>query len=134
MWLVAIGEGVLETVLMVAGGRVVGDAVLGVAVRAGVFTAAVLVVWKMFSGRRWARWVLAGTLGVLGTLSLTVDPVLWLAEGNSIDELIRSSGTIDLLFGGSRMIHVAAVLGGCVLMFVPSANAYFRTRPLLSGG
>lgn len=129
MWFVAIGAGVFETVLMVTSGRAAGDAVIGVAVRAVVFIAAVLVVRRMFSGQRWARLVLTGTLGFLGTLSLTVDPVLWLAHGNSITELIRQSGIIDLVFGGSRTVHVAAVLGGCVLMFVPSANAYFRPRP-----
>jgi len=130
MWLVAIGAGVFETVLMVASGRATGGAVIGVAVRAVVFTAAVVVVLRMFAGRRWARLVLTGTLGFLGTLSLTVGPVLWLAHGNSITGLIRQSGAIDLLFGGSRAVHIAAVLGGCVLMFVPSANVYFRTRPL----
>lgn len=129
MWLVAIGAGVFETVLMVASGRAAEGAVIGVAVRVVVFAAAVLVVLRMFLGQRWARWVLTGTLGVLGTLSLTVDPLLWLAEGNSINELLRNSGAVDLLFGGSRVVHVVAVLSGCVLMFVPSANAYFRTRP-----
>ena len=129
VWLVAIGAGVFETVLMVASGRAAEGAVIGVVVRAVVFAAAVLVVLRMFSGRRWARWVLTGTLGFLGTLSLTVDPLRWLAEGNSINELLRGSGAVDLLFGGSRVVHVAAVLYGCVLMFVPSANAYFRTRP-----
>ena len=129
MWFVAIGAGVFETVLMMASGGAAEGAVIGVAVRAVVFTAAVMVVQRMSAGRRWARWVLTVALGVLGTLSLTVGPVLWLAEGNSINEVIRNYGTIDLLFGGSRAVHVAAVLSACVLMFMPSANAYFRTRP-----
>nr|GID87433.1 hypothetical protein Ade03nite_63570 [Actinoplanes derwentensis] len=129
MWLVAIGAGVFETVLIVTSGRAAGGSVIGVTVRAVVFIAAVLVVVRMYSGQRWARWVLTGALGLLGTLSLTADPVLWLAEGNSINEAVRNSGAVDLLFGGSRVVHVAAVLCGCVLMFVPSANAYFRTRP-----
>ncbi|GGK28973.1 hypothetical protein GCM10010124_22180 [Pilimelia terevasa] len=128
MWLVAIGAGVCETVLIVASGQAGGDAAAGVAVRAAVFAAAVLVVLRMAAGRRWARWLLTVALGVLGTLSLTVEPVRWLARGNSITELVRQAGAVDLLFGGSRVVHVVAVLGGCVLMFVPSANRYFRTR------
>jgi hypothetical protein len=127
MWIIAIGAGIFETVLILASGRAGGGAFVGVAVRAVVFAAAVLVVLRMFSGRRWARLVLTAALGVLGTLSLTVDPFLWLVHGNSLTQLIRQSGIIDLLFGGSRVVHVAAVLGGCVLMFVPSANRYFRT-------
>ena len=69
---------------------------------------------------------LAVGLGIFGLLSLTVDPVIWLAHGNSLTHVIQQSGTVDLLFGGSRVVHVVAVLAGCVLMFVPSANAYFR--------
>ncbi|GAA2532201.1 hypothetical protein GCM10010201_34590 [Pilimelia columellifera subsp. columellifera] len=83
----------------------------------------------MFAGWRWARLALTAALGILGTLSLTADPILWLVHGNSTTKLVQESGTIDLLSGGSRLVHVAAVLSGCVLMFVPSANAYFQTRP-----
>jgi hypothetical protein len=57
---------------------------------------------------------------------LTVDPVIWLAHGNSLTHVIAQAGIIDLVFGASRVVHVAAVLAGCVLMFVPSAGAYFR--------
>ncbi|MET7403479.1 hypothetical protein ABZS66_59410 [Dactylosporangium sp. NPDC005572] len=128
MWFIAVGAGVFETVLVVASGRAGADAVAGVTVRVIVFAAAVLVALQMAAGRRWARLALTVALGVLGTLSLTVDPLLWLAHGNSLSALIRESGVVDLLFGASRVVHVAAVLGGCVLMFVPSANRYFRTR------
>ncbi|GAA2354627.1 hypothetical protein [Dactylosporangium salmoneum] len=128
MWFVAIGAGVFETVLVVASGRAGGDAVAGVTVRVAVFAAAAFVVLRMSAGRRWARLALAVGLGVLGLLSLVVDPVLWLAHGNSLTALIRESGPVDLLFGASRAVHVAAVLSACLLMFLPSANRYFRTR------
>ena len=133
MWIIAIGAGIFETVLILASGRAGGGAVVGVLVRAVVFVAAVVVVLRMFAGRRWARSVLTATLGVLGTLSLTVDPLLWWVHGNSLSQLIQRSGFIDLLFGGSRVVHVAAVLGGCVLMFVPPANRYFRPGTYHSG-
>ena len=130
MWIIAIGAGLFETVLVLASGRAGGGAVVGVAVRVVVFATAVLVVLRMHSGRRWARLVLTVALGVLGILSLTVGPFLWLVHGNSLTRLIQDSGTIDLLFGASRVVHIAAVLGGCVLMFVPTANEYFRTSRL----
>src|SRR5689334_5510999 len=120
MWLVAVGAGIFETILVVASGRAGDGAAAGVAVRAVVFGAAIVVALRMLSGRRWARLALAVGLGVFGLLSLTVDPVLWLAHGNSVTHLIEQSGTVDLLFGGSRVVHVVAVLAGCVLMFVPS--------------
>jgi hypothetical protein len=129
MWLVAVGAGVFETVLVVASGQAGGGAAVGVTVRVAVFVAAVLVAVRMRAGRRWARLTLAVGLGVLGTLSLAVDPLLWLLDGNSLSGVLAESGAIDLAFGASRVLHVVAVLAGCVLMFVPSANRYFR-RPV----
>ncbi|MER7279199.1 hypothetical protein ABT369_32655 [Dactylosporangium sp. NPDC000244] len=126
LWFVAIGAGVFETVLVVASGRAGTDALAGVTVRVLVFAAAALAVLRMAAGRRWARLALAIGLGVFGTLSLTVDPVLWLAQGHALGAVIRESGPVDLLFGASRVVHVAAVLGACALMFTPPASAWFR--------
>jgi hypothetical protein len=134
-WLVAIGAGVFETILVVATGRAGDGAAVGVTVRGVVFAAAVVVTARMYAGRRWARAALAVGLGVLGTLSLVVDPILWLAHGNSLTRVLAHAGVTDLVFGGSRAVHVAAVLAGCLLMFLPSANAYFRSaRPAARRG
>ncbi|MFB9236499.1 hypothetical protein ACFFWC_13210 [Plantactinospora siamensis] len=126
VWLVAVAAGVFETVLVVGSGRAGDGAGAGVAVRAAIFVAATLVALKMRTGRRWARLTLAVGLGVLGTLSLIVGPLLWLIHGHSLTPLLAHATALDLTFGSSRVVHVAAVLAGCVLMFVPSANAYFR--------
>jgi hypothetical protein len=126
MWLVAIGAGVFETILVAASGRAGDGAAAGVAVRAVVFVAAMVVALRMLSGSRWARLTLTIALGIGGTLSLTVGPVLWLAHGNSLTHLMAQAAAIDVAFGASRVVHVAAVLAGCVLMFVPSADVYFR--------
>ena len=61
-------------------------------------------------------------------LSLTVEPVPWLARGYSLTHMIAQAGIIDLVFGSSRVVHVAAVVAGCVLMFMPPANAYSERR------
>ncbi|GIF50711.1 hypothetical protein DFJ67_1877 [Asanoa ferruginea] len=129
MWLVAVGAGVFETILVVASGEAGGGAAVGVTVRVAVFLAAILVALRMRAGRRWARLTLAVGLGVLGTLSLVVDPLLWLLDGNSLSAVLAESGPADLAFGTSRVLHVAAVLTACVLMFLPSSNRYFR-RPV----
>jgi hypothetical protein len=132
MWLVAIAAGVFETVLVVASGRAGSGAAVGVAIRAVVFIAAAVVAARMLAGRRWARWTLAIGLGVVGTLSLVVDPALWLIHGNSLAKLVAHAGVIDLLVGGSRIVHVCAVVAGCVLMSVSSANEYFRSSTALT--
>jgi hypothetical protein len=126
MWLVAIGAGIFETILVVASGRAGGGAAIGVTVRVVVFVAATVVAQRMYTGRRWARLTLALALGIGGVLSLSVGPILWLVDGNSLTHLIARAGVIDLVFGGSRIVHIAAVLAGCALMYLPSANAYFR--------
>lgn len=128
MWLVAVGAGVFETILVVGSGQAGDGAAVGVVVRTAVFVAAILVAFQMRAGRRWARWALTIGLGLLGTLSLVVDPVRWLLDGNSLGDLLAGASAVDLTFGISRGIHVAAVLAGCVLMFVPAANAFFRDR------
>jgi hypothetical protein len=128
MWLVAVGAGIFETVLVVASGQAGDGAAVGLTARTAVFLAAVLVALRMRAGRQWARLTLAVGLGVLGTLSLVVDPLRWLLDGNSLSHVLAESGPVDLAFGTSRVVHVVAVLSGCVLMFVPAANRYFRRR------
>ncbi|HWS37949.1 MAG TPA: hypothetical protein VN408_35105 [Actinoplanes sp.] len=129
LWFAAIGAGVFETALVVAAGRVEDGAVTGVAVRAVVFVAAALVVQRMVAGRGgWARWALLLTLGVLGTLSMVVSPLLWVARGGLPVAVIQESGVVDLLFGLSRVVHVTAVIGACILMFTPAAGEHFRDR------
>lgn len=128
MWLIAVGAGAFETILVVLSGRAGDGAVVGVTVRLAVFVAAVLVAVRMRAGRNWARWVLAIGLGVLGTLSLVVDPILWLADGNSLSQAVTDLDAVDVSFAVSRVVHVAAVLTACVLMFLPTSNAYMAKR------
>ncbi|MEU7576963.1 hypothetical protein AB0B50_05075 [Streptomyces sp. NPDC041068] len=131
LWLTAVAAGVFETVLAVAGAVADGDAstgglVSGLLLRMAVFSAAVLVAVRMRRGANWARLTLAGGLGVLGTLSLVVEPVRWLADGHGLGDAVRDAGVLDVLFGGSRVLHLTAVLTATALMFRPAANAWFR--------
>ncbi|ATL31861.1 hypothetical protein [Streptomyces formicae] len=131
LWLTAVAAGAFETVLAViravtegdgSGGGIAG----GIALRMAVFSAAVLVAVRMRRGANWARLTLAGGLGVLGTLSLVVGPVQWLADGHAPGDVFRDLNALDVLFGASRVLHLAAVLTAVALMFRPAANAWFR--------
>ncbi|MFF1418902.1 hypothetical protein [Streptomyces sp. NPDC058280] len=82
----------------------------------------------MRSGRGWARLTLALGLGVVGTASMVIDPIRALAGGRTLGAAFEEAGAMDLAFGASRALHVAAVLTAVVLMFLPAANAYFRAR------
>ncbi|MFC4121346.1 hypothetical protein [Nonomuraea zeae] len=131
LWLVAIAAGVFETVLMVvsllAEGAALGDLLPGVGFRLAVFAGAIFLALRLRRGQNWARWTLAGTLGVLGTLSLVMEPVQWLLNGGSIAEVVAGADALWWVFATSRTLHVVAVLGAVTLMFQPRANAYFRS-------
>jgi len=135
LWLTAIAAGVFETALAIIE-ALSGDlgldvgVIVGVGIRLIIFATAIYVASRMLLGRNWARFVLAIGLGVIGTLSIVIGPISWLAEGHPIGEFIANAGPMTLLFASSRIAHLGAVFAAVVFMFLPAANAYFRAaRP-----
>ena len=109
-----------------AEGEVRGAALLtGVAAPGVVFATMTAVVLRMRQGRNWARVVLAAALGVLGSASLLVGPVVWLADGHSVGDLVDAVDAMAVLFVASRVIHVGAVWLAPWLMFRPAARPWF---------
>ncbi|MFI6738765.1 hypothetical protein ACIBI9_38075 [Nonomuraea sp. NPDC050451] len=132
LWLVAVAFGALETVLVVSeqlftDASTVAGLLPQVGIRLAVFAGAVFLALRLKAGANWARLTLAVTLGVFGTLSLVIGPVQWLLAGGSIGEAVAGADAMALIFAGSRILHVVAVLGAMTLMFQPRANAYFRS-------
>jgi hypothetical protein len=132
LWLSAVALGAFEAALMVsqtllAGDSTVTDLLPGVGFRLAVFAGAVFLALRLKRGQNWARWTLAGTLGVFGTLSLVIEPAQWLLDGGSIAEAVAGMDAMAWVFAASRILHVAAVLGAMALMFQPRANAYFAS-------
>jgi hypothetical protein len=102
----------------------------GVVIRVIVYTLVVYIITRMRLGKRWARLTLAALLGVIGTLSLIIDPISWLAGGNSLSEVFTQADLLlFFLIAPIRKIHLAAVIAALVLMFLPAANTYFRDSP-----
>ncbi|MCF6472080.1 hypothetical protein FAF44_27345 [Nonomuraea sp. MG754425] len=131
LWLSAVALGAFETVLMIGRLLYEGTPVIGVAGQAGfrlaVFAGAMFLALRLKEGANWARWTLAGTLGVLGTASLVAGPVEWLLAGGSIAVAAAEADALTWVFAAGRTLHVLAVLGALALMFQPRANAYFRS-------
>ncbi|WP_214326415.1 hypothetical protein [Nonomuraea sediminis] len=124
LWLVAVGAGIFETLLVVTGGKIgPGELVTGVGIRLVVFAAAIFLALRLRQGANWARLSLAVMLGCLGTLSLVIGPIQDLMAGHSLGEILAEMGP---WFAGSRVLHLMAVLGAMLLMFQPRANEYFR--------
>ncbi|MFG1925514.1 hypothetical protein [Cryptosporangium sp. NPDC048952] len=103
-----------------------GSLAAGLGMRAVIYTVVLLVVAQFWRGRNWARLTLAVGLGVVGLLSLVMEPISWLAEGNSLADALGEGGLALALTIAIRALHVGAVLVGLVLMFRPEANRYFR--------
>src|SRR5829696_8551926 len=139
LWLSAVAAGVLETIIRVIDSLTIGlasgsggetdvtGAISNVVIRVIVYTLVVYIITRMRLGNRWARMTLAVLLGVIGTLSLVIDPISWLAGGNSLSEVFTQANLLFVLIAPIRTIHLAAVIAALVLMFLPAANTYFRT-------
>jgi hypothetical protein len=130
LWLVAVGAGVAEMIVRAIDSLAAGAGaeVGGVVIRVIVYTVVVYVATRMRLGKGWARNTLAILLGVIGTLSLVVDPISWLAQGNSPREVFAEADLLFAFVAPIRVVHLAAVLGALVFMFRPAANAYFRAN------
>jgi hypothetical protein len=134
LWLLAIAAGLVETALVVVeatSGQVGSAAVaVGVAVRLLAFTGLAYLAIRLGRGRSWARVALAVLYGGLGTLSLVIGPVSWLAEGGSLSDAVAGVDLGSGLFAASRIAHLGAVVAAVVLMFHPAASAYLRANSM----
>jgi hypothetical protein len=138
LWLTAVAAGVLETIIRIIDASAMGwisgsggetdvtGVVSGVVIRVIIYTLVVYIITRMRLGKRWARLTLAVLLGVIGTLSLVIDPISWLAGGNSLSEVFTEANLLFFLIAPIRTVHLAAVIAALALMFLPSANTYFR--------
>lgn len=132
LWLVAVGAGVFEMAIavtqMLSSGSEAGMGIMiQVGIRSLIFAAFVYVIVKMQRGNQWARIVLTILLGGIGTVSLLMDPIQWLMEGNSLDTALTGMTVSSTLFGISRIVHLASVIAALIFMYRPSANKYFSS-------
>ncbi|GAA1675284.1 hypothetical protein GCM10009830_22360 [Glycomyces endophyticus] len=134
LWTTAVVAGVIEALFVVSemhrDGGIDSGTWTALAVRGGIYLAVMALILTFASGRRWARWALAGLLSVVGLASLVVEPARLLMDGTPLIEAFGGDGDLMMGIFVARMLHIAAVLLATIVMFSPSANAYFR-RPAL---
>lgn len=118
---------VIDTLLMGLASGSGGEAdVTGIIVRLLVYTVATYIIAQMWSGNSWARLTLVVVLGGIGTLSLVIDPISWLAGANSLREVFTQADLLFFIIAPIRACHLAAVIAALVFIFLPAANNYFR--------
>ncbi|RRR97319.1 hypothetical protein [Glycomyces terrestris] len=134
LWTTAVAAGVVEAVFVVSEIRQESGIDAGtwtaLGVRGAIYVGVLVLIGIFASGRRWARWALAGLLSVVGLASLVVEPARLLMDGTPFLEAFGGDGELMMGVFVARMLHIAAVLAATAVMFSPSANAYFR-KPAL---
>ncbi|WP_167198285.1 hypothetical protein [Brevibacterium pigmentatum] len=87
-----------------------------VVIRLTIYALIAVVIVRFARGREWARLLLLVGLGVIGTASLLVEPVMWLfddADVGAYFSALDGPGTVILV---SRVVHLAAVAVGVTAM------------------
>lgn len=126
LWLAAIGAGAAEALvyLLMPEPPTIGQ----LAARFGIYAVLTVLVLALRTGRNVVRWTVAVLLGGFGTASLVVEPVSWLLAGGSPGLFLVTADAPALVAGVLRTAHLVAVFSALVLMFRPTANAWFRGR------
>lgn len=89
-----------------------------VVIRLAVYALVAVVILRFARGRQWARIVLLVGLGVIGTATLLVEPVMWLfgdADLGAYFAGLDGPGAVILV---SRVAHLSAVAVGVAAMLV----------------
>jgi len=87
-----------------------------------------LVVGRFHRGSRWAHGVLLVGIGVVGTASLVIDPVMWLVSGPDVGATVAGLTAADWLVVTARAVHLVAVLVAVALMLHPSTWRFGSQR------
>jgi hypothetical protein len=83
----------------------------------------------MRRGSNVARHLLTLIYGGLGTLSLILEPIMWVADGGDALSFISEAGLAMWSMIISRILHILAVWGGVIFAYRSDAGAYFRRAP-----
>ncbi|MFI9406032.1 hypothetical protein [Nocardia sp. NPDC052316] len=98
----------------------------GLAVRLGIYLVVLMVTVRMTHGARWARLVLTFGIGVIGLLSLVIEPLAALLSADEFGDLFANITVESATVGLFRAIHIAAVLVAIPAMYHPEARRFFR--------
>ncbi len=126
LWLAAIGAGATEALvhLLLPQPPTLGQ----LAARFGIYAVLTVLVLALRTGRNSVRWTVAVLLGGFGTVSLVIEPMSWLLAGGSPGLFLVTADAPALVAAVLRIAHLVAVFAALVLMFRPTANAWFRGR------
>ena len=94
--------------------------------RLALYALVAVVMGLFWRGHNWARAVLVVGIGIVGTASLIIEPVAWLASGPDLGAALAAMEGPDVVAAVSRAVHLVAVLASVGLMLHPATGAYLR--------
>ncbi|PXX67065.1 hypothetical protein DFR70_103821 [Nocardia tenerifensis] len=128
--LAGVAEAIERTALTLERDQVdMADLATGLAVRLGIYLVVLLVAVRMTHGARWARLLLTFGIGVIGLLSLIVEPLAALLSADRFGDLFAGFTLEAAVIGLFRTVHIVAVLVAIPAMYHPAARRYFARSP-----
>jgi hypothetical protein len=131
LWLVAVGAGVVETVVQVTNALSDGDSMSSlagqIAIRAVIYGALFVIIDRYFRrGVRWSRYFVAGLLGTVGVASLVSEPIDWLVSNGDLTTVDWSATSVTITV--LRTVHLTAVLSALALSLHPQTARWFNAK------
>lgn len=125
----ALAAGVTEGLLRaVRGGGEFGATAAGLLPRLAIYLAVVAVALYMIRGSRVARAVLTVGIGVIGLISLIIEPLAVLLSTDDFAALFTGLAPSSAVLAGCRAVHVLAVVVAISAMYTPAAHRWFTQR------
>ncbi|MFE3546500.1 hypothetical protein ACFXK0_26355 [Nocardia sp. NPDC059177] len=135
---VAVAFGALMTALAagaaegigraVRGGDEFGATAAGLLPRLAIYLAVAAVALYMVRGSRVARAVLSVGVGVVGLVSLIIEPLAVLLSTDDFAALFAGLAPSSAVLAGCRTVHIVAVSIAIPAMFTPGAHRWFTQQ------
>lgn len=125
----ALAAGAAEGLLRaVRGGGEFGATAAGLLPRLAIYLVVAAVALVMLNGSRVARALLTVGIGVVGLLSLIIEPVAVLLSADDYAVLFGELAPSSAVLVGCRTVHILAVLVAVAAMYTPAAHRWFTQR------
>ncbi|MFD4461152.1 hypothetical protein [Nocardia sp. NPDC058480] len=125
----ALAAGVAEGLLRaVRGGDEFGATATGLLPRLAIYLAVAGVALYMWNGSRVARAVLTVGIGVVGLVSLIIEPLAVVLSTDDYTTLFDGMSDSSIVLASCRTVHILAVAIAIPAMYTPAAHRWFTQR------
>ncbi|WP_194825594.1 hypothetical protein [Nocardia sp. XZ_19_231] len=122
----ALAAGVAEGLLRaVRGGDEFGATAAGLLPRLAIYLAVAGVALYMLNGSRVARALLTVGIGVVGLVSLIIEPLAVVLSTDDYTTLFDGMSPNSAVLAGCRTVHILAVVIAIPAMYTPAAHRWF---------